>query len=293
MKSKFKRHAIMMAATSLIAVHAASAANSLYSPGDLVLFFQKTGSTNTIYANLGNAATVFRGAAAGTDAASMVNFLDLSTTLTSAFGSGWASDPTIYAGLAGVNGTNPTNNTLVNGDPQRTLYISAGRNSVGTIGTADSTGWDLTIAGNTAMTTASGGIQQMNNPFAAGPSQQVGIFTTDVSQIDDQNPFLSPGIQGNAMAGTLQGGIQQPGNAGIFGNYAATGDVEFALDLYRVLGKNNISGQVAGGLRVGSFEGTVTVGSNGMVSYLVPEPSSTLMLGFAAGSLLLRRRRSA
>ena len=259
-----------------------------------MLFFQQAGGSNTVYADLGNAAG-YRGAAAGPDASPgipNINFLNISTALVSAFGAGWASDPTIYAGLAGVWGTSATSNTLQNGDPQRTLYVSSPRNSVATVGTANSTSWDLTLAGNTAMTSGASGIQAQNNVFATQYDAQVAVATVDISTIDNQNPFLTGGIQGAAFNGAFSGGVQQQGSASTFGTFGDAGSTEFALDLYRIVAKTGISGEVAGDLRVGSFEGTVTVGSNGMVSF-IPEPSSLALGGLALGALALRRRRSA
>ena len=244
--------------------------NPFYAPGDLVIAFQKPGDTDTVYASLGNAATLFRGAAAGPGVANNLNFLDLNAVLTSAFGAAWASDPDIYASLAGIYNTSTTSNVLTNGDPARTLYISSPRDSVATLGTADSLGWDLSLAGDTAMDAAATGIQTQNNVFENNYDLQAVVSPTGTSQIDDQNPFLSlsPVIQGNAMADTLEGGIQQAGSATSFGTFGAAGQVEFALDLYRVLARNNISGQIAGVLRVGSFEGTITVSTTGKVSFI-------------------------
>lgn len=300
MKPHFKKLAACLATGSALAITGTQAANSFYAPGDLVLFFQKQGSSNTVYANLGSAATLYRGAAAGPDAATQTNILNLNSTLTSAFGAGWQSDTGIYAGVAGVFSTNSTNTTAApNGDPYRTLYISSARNSVATVGQADSVGWDLTAAGNTNMTTAASGIQTQNNVLENSFTTAVAIATVDISQIDEQNPLTSAGvppvtIQEPAMGGALNGGIQQQGGSSAFGTFDGVGQVEFALDLYRVLARNNVSGQVAGGLRVGSYEGTVTVGTDGSVSFLaVPEPSSILLSGLAAGALVTRRRRNA
>jgi hypothetical protein len=143
------------------------------------------------------------------------------------------------------------------------------------------------------MTSGATGITTMNNTFETQYDAMATVSLSSVSTIDEQNPFLSPGIQGNAF-GAFAGGVQQKGSASTFGDFGGgIGQVEFALDLYRILGRNNIGGQVAGDLRVGSFEGTVVIGSNGQVSYLVPEPSSTALIGLAAGALVLRRRRSA
>ncbi len=293
MKHHIKRYALVMASASILAAFPATAANSFYAPGDLVLFFQQEGGTNTIYADLGNAATLYRGSAAGTAGQGSLtqgNILNLSSTLVSAFGANWATDPSIYAGLAGVYSTESLGSSVdPGGDPDRTLYVSAARNTVGTVGSASSTARDMT--NNNGMTEAASGIQSQNNVFATQYNAQVTISLTSISQIDDQNPFLTAGIQGTAM-NSLQGGIQQKGSATAFGTYAGdVGSVEFSLDLYRVLAKTNAAGQVPGALRAGSFEGNVTVGTDGVVSFLVPEPSSTAMIGLAAGALVLRRRR--
>ncbi len=259
-----------MAVAVCLAATAANAQNTNYSPGDLVLFFQKQGGGNTIYANLGNAAIKYRGGATGSaDGANQVQFLNISAELTSAFGPGWASDPTVYAGLAGVWGTDVLDKvTLQNKDPNRTLYISKSRTSVGTVGSAGSTQWDLTLAGNTAMSSASSGIEAMNNVLEVSYTTPTAVVTTVTSQIDDQNPFIAPGIQGSAMSNALEGGVQQAGTSSSFGEFGAAGNVEFALDLYRVLAVNTAPGQVSGEVRIGSYEGTVTVDSSGLVSFI-------------------------
>ena len=249
--------------------------NAYYTAGDLLLTFQKVGSTNTVYADLGSAATVFRGVAAGSSVANKINFLDLNATLTTAFGAGWASDPQIYAGLAGFYGTSTTSTVLLNGDPARTLYVSVPRADVGTVGQANSTA--VAIATNTLMTTAAAAIQAQNNIFADndpntifGYQAQVIISPTSVSKIDDNQPitvFQGNNTQGVAF-GAIDGGIQQSGTAGTFGTFGAAGSVKIALDLYRVLAKNTVSGQVAGDLRAGSYEGTVTINSSGQVSFI-------------------------
>jgi hypothetical protein len=292
MKHSLKNHVLLCALPSILTAIPAAAANSFYAAGDLVLFFQQAGGTNTVYANLGNAANLYRGTAAGaTDGANHVNFLNLSTTLSTAFGASWGSDPSLYAGMAGVYSTNNTNSIIVDGDPARTLYVSAARQSVGTVGEASSSGYSVNT--NSGMTSGATGIVQQNNAFAALYDNAVVISPTSESAIDDMNPFSSPGIQGTAM-NIFAGGIQQQGSASTFGYFDEAGDTEFALDLYRILGKNGITDQVEGDLRSGSYEGTITIGTNGMVSFLaIPEPSSLAIAGCAAGSLLLRRRRSA
>ena len=241
-----------------------------YLPGDLVLFFQQANGANTVYAGLGSAATIFRGTAAGPDAPNKVNFLDLGATLKSAFGDTWATDTTIYAGLAAVADTSPDGTTPVNGDPPRTLYVSKPRTAVGIVGSANSAAWN--IATNTLMSGGASGIEAQNNKLVTlYSSNPVAVSAVGDSTIDDQNPFItSPGIriQGSAFNSTFSGGVQQQGTTGDFGIFGAAGPVHFALDLNRILATTGIAGQVAGNLRKGSFEGTITVNSSGQVSFI-------------------------
>lgn len=267
-----------------LAVTPALAQNTNYAPGDLVLFFQQEGGNNTLYANLGNAATIYRGTAAGPGAADRINFLDISAALTSAFGAGWAADETVYAGLAGVWGTNTTSLALQDGDPHRTLYASRSRSAVGSIGQANSAGWDLFNAGNTAVTAGATNIFSQNNKLETLYNAAVAVSPKVDSFIDEQNPFLTPGQQGNAFS-AFEGGVQQIGTKDSYGTFGAAGTVEFALDLYRILGRTGVAGQVAGNLRVGSFEGTVTVSSSGKVSFIsqgTANPLQTWALTFPA-----------
>ena len=264
-----------------LAITPALAVNPNYAPGDLVLFFQQAGGGSTIYANLGNAATNFRGGASGPDVPNKVNFLDLSAELSSAFGAGWATDPTVYAGLAAVADTSPDGTTPVNGDPPRTLYVSKPRAAVGSVGLANSTAWS--IATNTLMSGGASGIEAQNNKLKTLYTTAVAVSPVGDSTIDEQNPFItSPGIriQGSAFNSTFSGGVQQQGSTGNFGTFGAAGTVHFALDLNRILATTGIAGQVDGVLRKGSYEGTMTVSSSGKVSFIT-QPS------YAPGDLVL------
>ena len=304
-KFKSKLRALVLAAGSLaISATAVQAQNTNYAAGDLVLFFQQEGGSETVYANLGNTATAFRGAAAGVDVANNFNFLNINSTLASAFGAGWATDTSIYAGLAGVWGTSGTNSALTNGDPHRTLYVSAARSALGTIGQANSTA--PSVAGNTAMTTAASAMNTQNNILETTYNTAVAQSPTSTSGIDNANPFLSAGIQGPAF-GAFDGGVQQRGTGSTLGSFDSAGNAVFALDLYRVLaratggsgtGQTFVTGQVDGPLRSGSFEGTVVLNTAGDISFVttaVPEPSTYALMGVGAvfaGVFYLRRRKA-
>jgi hypothetical protein len=278
-----KNFILPLCIASICATLTARAQNPNYAPGDLVLYFQQEGGTNTVYANLGNAASLFRGAVAGPGAANRISFLDISAALTTAFGAGWASDITVYSGLAGVWGTSGTNKVaLQDGDPHRTSYASAARIAVGAIGQPSSAGY--VISTNTGASVCADLIANQNLPFESNYQTSVVVSPTSVSKIDDWNPFAFPGLQGLAF-NTFGGGVQQQGSTTAFGSFGAAGSVEFALDLYRILAITTAPGQVAGDLRVGSYEGTVTVNSAGLVSFIsegTATPIQTWALTFPA-----------
>ena len=255
----------------------AMAANSYYAAGDLMLTFQKAGNTNTVYVDLGNAATLYRGAAAGPDAANKINFLDINVKLTEAFGPDWATDPDIFAGLSGVYSKSDTSTVVVNGDAARTVYVSASRDGVGTVGAPNSNQW--VIFGDTDLSNAAADILTQNDffgdvgtSFPNGYNAQIIVSPTSASKIDNLQPLTI--FQGVASQGVafraFEGGIQQQGNATSFGTFGAAGSVEFALDLYRIVAVEGLTNEIAGtgNTGEGTYEGTITVGSNGMVSFV-------------------------
>ena len=242
--------------------------NPAYAPGDLVLGFQQEGGSNTVYVRLGNAALDFRGAATGPGADDRVNIRNISAELTSAFGAGWADATNIYAGLSGVWGTSGgLSRALQDGDPHRTLYVSKPRSPLGAPGSASSQGF--VEFGDLAMSTGANAMTDQNVIFDTTYEGPVAVSPIGTSRIDDNNPFLAPGLQGTGY-GIFEAGVQQEGSVGSLGAFGVVTNVEFALDLYRIQAKNNISGQVGNGegLREPTFEGTVVVDRSGNVSFL-------------------------
>lgn len=290
-----KRSALALSLLATLTLIPAQAANTLFTTGDLLIHFQQFGGTNTVYANLG-LATEFRGAATGAqDAPTMIDIIDLGDTLTTAFGAGWASDPNIYVGLAAVRNPSGTSSSVVGGDASQTVYLGQGRGAVDA-SSLNTTGY--TISNSTSMNNVANGVSSLQAVFANGDSLLASVVPTSTSAIDNQHPFGgTPALptQGSAYA-TIGGGVQQKGAAGSLGTVAGVGTVEFALDLHRIVGRSN--SPVAGPLRGSTFEGTVLVGSDGMVSFgnlsTIPEPSGVLALGLI-GTLagLGYRRRNA
>ena len=298
LKIKSKLFAWVLTVGSLaISATGAHAQNANYAPGDLVMFFQQsTAGTQTVYANLGSA-TTWRGAATGADVANNLSFLNINTELTSAFGASWATDPTLFAGIAGVFNTSTSTSALNSGDPTRTLYLSRSRGSEGTLGSANSSAYS--IVNNTGMTTIASGITAMNNVLETLYSTAVAVSPIETSTIDNQNPFLNSTTQNTAFNG-VSGGVQQAGSSSSFGAFGPVSGAEFVLDLYRIQPYNNITGQVGLGetARLGSYEGSFALDSAGDISFVssaaVPEPSTYAMCGIAAvaaGIFAYRRRK--
>lgn len=296
MKHNTIRRLALLASATMLAAGSSQAANSFFAAGDLILFFQKPGNNNTVYVSLGSAADLYRGSAAGPTAdRQALDIININATLTSAYGEGWASDTGIYAGLAAArsNSTGTNIPAIALGDQSRTLYASKARTSVGTIGSANSTAWDLTQANSS--TAGASDIFAMGNNLENNTTLRSEVVTVDLSSIDNYNPFLVPGIQSTAFS-AFSGGVQQPGSATSFGMFGDAGSAEFALDLYRIvpLNDSDTTGEVSGVKQIGSFEGTVVVGTTGGVSFVtVPEPSSLALTGLAGIALACRRRRSA
>lgn len=292
MKLKNKYAAMLVASGSLIAASSAQAAS--YVAGDLMLYFFQEGGTQTVFANLGQAHT-YRGATAGAQEAIAnpnYNIVSLGSTLGTAFGAGWQSLTNLYVGLAGVYSASTGTSVQQNGDPNRTLYFSMGNNLVDEVG-------NRAFASNTGMTSAANGIISMATTFTGTDS--ILISAVGDSRIDDQNPFFAPGILGTAF-GAFAGGVAQAGTSGTLGSFGNVNDVEFALDLHRILATTSPTGTINGvdidgnavAIRNSMYEGTLTIDSSGVVGFsAVPEPSSVTLLGLGAGALIFRRRRNA
>lgn len=287
---KIQSKIFILAATvaGVMAAAPAQAQNPTYNPGDIVLYFQQRGGSNTVSLNLGTGFS-YRDATSN-----IINIANIGTELSSVangFGVNWFEADTLYMGIAGVRSTATPNLTHVNGDPNRTLYVSQNRTSLGTEGVSGSAGY----AGFSVSDMQNGatGITQLVNRMEAGSLTTTLVETTSTSFIDEQNPFL--GLNPGTAFSIFPGGVTQGFGAGQFGSFGGV-NAEAAVDLYRILATTSATGQVGGPLREGSFEGSFVIDNTGNVSYIVqavPEPSAAVLLG--AGALLgglVRRRKS-
>ena len=289
------------AAALTAATGTAQAQNTNYTPGDLVLFFQSTGTGNDqqVFASLGNTATTFR--QAFTDQSDMLNFININSQLTTAYGSGWAGSTTLYGGAGGVWGSSQ-GTSLQNGDPGRTIYTTLARSSIGTVGQADSLGF--AIGSNGAMTGLANAIIGQNNILETQASTRVAVISFNPSDsvapsIKNINP---PG--GNGWNNNIEApGVQQLGTGSSYGTFGSINNVEFMWDLYRIQARNDVSGQYGQGdpIRTGAYLGTLVLDNGGNVSFVttaVPEPGTWAAAAIAAsllgaGSYRRLRRRGA
>lgn len=239
-----------------------------YTKGDLFLGFvaaSGTGSTSSVMVNLGPASGFRDSFDSGTN---KLNIIAIGTQLSAQFGANWYERPELYVSLFGTTDQSGTSPTLYNGDPARTLYVSAARTGTGTAGSAESGGWSIeTSAG---MTDASSIIANCSLTFA-GPdvtadAQRLAVIPNSfVNTIDEYTRPVS-----SASFGNFDGGIEQTFAAGSWGTLGDAGAVEAALDFYRLQARKDVAGQYGSELvnRLGVFKGTFTISQSGAVSFI-------------------------
>jgi hypothetical protein len=272
----------------------ASAQNAFHAPADLVLTFWNpggvTGSTQTVTVALAST-TFFRDAAPGSfTLLNTANIGGLGGVLEAQFGATWYDTVTLHMGAIGFRGTSSTATTLLDSDPQQTLYFSKERSEVGILGTASSPTPTTILNSGTGIV---GGMGQVKGRIESPGTTAIFVEATSSSFIDENNPTTAGGNQSTAYT-NISGGVQGNFGAGSFGTFGAAGQVEMALDLYRLQNRNDVAGQYGFGdpTNVGDYLGTLTINQAGQVGFAaaVPEPSSALLLGFAAVGLFGTRR---
>ena len=285
-KTKSKFVLAIALSSALAASSAFGASNFAFTDGDLILGFQAsggTGSTKNVFFNLGSGVSARNGVGMGTTLG------NIGTTLTGVYGANWYTRSDVWFGVLGnLNigspvSTNPTYNAPVAGDPSRTWYVSRAASTAGSaaligagtyasssLGTAASnfSGLEAFLPNLTAQADGTAILDQ-----SANPTEWNNSWTK-------WNPIVG-GAQGASLS-VFTGGVQQ--------TFGQAGSATF-IDLQRVLASNtgaNPTGTVGGG----TYEASYSISNTGAIT-MVPEPSSTLLVGVAGLGLALRRRRKA
>jgi hypothetical protein len=281
MKNPNLRSLLLLAATSAIFAASDAEAALPYTDGDLLLSFRATGgqgATTDYLVNLGSIATF---ANANTPLTLSVGNID--ADLDNIFGSNWSSRPDLLWSVSGVQFA------AGNGLANRTLIASQSQGTPITLGTANSTPWTratLSTQGAPALR-----ISDMAGKFAVGTTGP----TAGVDQMQSANSsvaLIQPISQSNSFRSYMPGGSLSNASSaylyfadadGIEGNFAL-GPSGSALDLY----------VMQPGSGAGTFEGTLSVGSNAELTFTptgVPEPTSALLLLASASALGFSRLR--
>lgn len=276
------KHFLTMLAVAGISMAALPAnAATTFEPGDLLIGFRSnTNTTETLVVNITNGAFTNAAGVRDSNSNSGTVMANIGAALTDAFGADWATQTDLTWGVVGVYSSSSLD-PAVDGDPARTLYISRA-NTAGTVGVQGSAALNVT-GGNTAqnnIANAIAGFQQSFDTYGGTTQNGGDVAKIATSNVNTWEDFTS----GSSDFGT---GTNIEGVAG-----TSTGRV---LDLYRILGTTT-DANPTGPLRGGTWEGTISLGTNGDVTFTaaaVPEPSRAILALGGLTVLFMRRRRRA
>lgn len=231
-----------------------------YTAGDILVGFQATGGTgsgnNYVY-NLGQGPD-FR------SATTTVSVGTIGTDLTQVYGAAWFTRTDLFWTIAGVR-TNapfgPEASAVVNGDPARTLYISKGASGLGTSSPHATFTSGAVNTGATRMIDVQNGFRTTNGTIERTPTagsngrgviQGTGDINSWSSRVDN-TPFT-----------IFTSNVKQA--------FGTAGSLSY-LDLYRILGRNDLAGIAEpAGVGVSVLQGTFTIDAAGAIKF---EPPST------------------
>jgi hypothetical protein len=280
-KSKFVLSIVM---GSALAASSAFGATFAFTNGDLILGFQAsggTGNTKNVFFNLGSGVSARNGVGMGTTLG------NIGTTLTGVFGSNWYTRSDVWFGVVGNLNGNPTSGvgsrTPVAGDPSRTFYVSKAASTPGSgflYGASTFTSSSLGTAGTTL-----GGMEAFL-PNLTLEADGAAILDQTAKPTEWNNSWT----KWNPIVGGAQGGSLNTFTGGVQQTFGQSG-TETYIDLQRILATNtgaSPTGVVGGGTYVTSY----SIDNTGIIK-MIPEPSSTLLVGVAGLGLALRRRRNA
>ena len=245
---------------SLFAGQASAAVN--FVPGDLLMGFQATGGTgagNTYVYNVGQASN-FR------DNPSVGFLANVNTDLSATFGSNWFTRTDLYWAVGGVrnNATFGADATsIVNGDPARAIYASKESDGIGTstahaslaVATINTTATRM-MDSQLGFRTTNGTLERTATPGSGGRGviQGTGDINSWSSRVDN-TPFT-----------IFTSNVKQA--------FGTAGALSY-LDLYRILGRNDLAGIVEpAGVGVSVLQGTFTINTAGNIRFEPPVTAS-------------------
>ncbi len=256
-----------------------------YSVGDLLLGFHTDGglgSGTSFVLNLGSASD-YKANPAITPA-----FNDIGAVLSVTYGPNWYSRSDLYWGIAAVRDASASGaNTVVNGDPRATIYLSRPTDTPGA-----SEPWTLS-SGFTVISAATSiaSMQGASGSDLALPGGFEGALeaagTGGFGVLQNEGTFINSWDEFNPIGGSAFGNILTGGVQGAFG----TGLPLTYLDLYRVIGRENEAADPNDLAGQGRYITTFTINSSGIIG-TVPEPAPVLFLGLAGLLAFVRRRRA-
>jgi len=281
-----------LAGAALLALGTTEKASAAFAAGDLILSFQATsgiGSGLTYMVNLG-AGYTYRDATSNiTNIATIGTALDSIYGLTAGNGVAWHGRSDLYWNIVGVraSGYSPGNPTVLNGDTRSTIYASRARSSEAT----NASLYDF--AGGSSLDSPAVIITGYNTTAgtALASANAASYATSNINTIEDYTTPVGPTTN----------------NFGLFSNdfsqsFAVdVGAFQGILDIQRLNRTNTTSGAHAGNVVVsgvnagdGSFEGSLTIDTNGQLNYYnaIPEPSTYALLVAALGAVAFLRRRA-
>jgi hypothetical protein len=271
-------------ATSIIAFSSfIHAANFQLTNGDLILGIQASGGTGTtqnIFFNLGSGTGIRNTPSKG-------KIGNIKGALDQVFGADWYTREDVWFGVVGNLNGNPTSGvgsrSPVDGDPSRTFYVSKAASTPGSgflYGSSTFTSSSLGTAG-----TSLAGMEGFL-PNLTAEDDESAILDSSANPTEWNNSWT----RWNPIVGGAQGGSLNTFTGGVQQTFGQSG-TETYIDLQRILATNtgaNPQGTVGGGTYVASY----SIDNTGAIK-MIPEPSSTLLVGVAGLGLALRRRRNA
>lgn len=234
-----------------------------YTAGDILVGFQASGGDGTgnnfVY-NLGHGHS-FR------SATTTITVGNIGTNLGGIYGTDWFTRTDLQWAIAGVR-TNasfgPDATAVINGDPARTVYISKGATGLGTSSPHGTLSPSSVTSGATKMMDMQSGFRTTNGtldrtPIAGTGGRAVNQGTGDINSwnaVVTSTPFT-----------VYTGSVKQA--------FGTVGTLSY-LDLYRCLGRNDLSGIVeTADVGVHVFQGTFTIDATGEIKFVPPTATAT------------------